>query len=262
MRRLTIGWLGPIVFVVLAATWPAAAFAAQAPAPQANSPVKPEALAGTYKGTATNPDGGTLQVNVTLKYENGAFSGTVEGTGVPPLSITGGTLTGDRLVLTVDMGGNAGTITSTVKDAGRVEGTYAIGDVSGTVALTRDAADAAKPAADNPATADAPASADPKPAANDPITGQWDGITGNNDMSVPFTMRLKLDGGKVTGDISSEQGGAPLTVGTWKDGALTLSFEMSGMGTITMTGAIQEGKLVGSLDVAGQMQMQWAAVRK
>ena len=34
------------------------------------------------------------------------------------------------------------------------------------------------------------------------------------------------------------------------------------MGTVTMIGAIQEGKLIGSIDVAGQMQMQWAAVKK
>ena len=260
MRRLIIGSLGLIVFVALAAAWPASALAAQAP--QALATVKPEALAGTYKGTATSPNG-DVQLTVTLKYENGAFSGTVEHTEGPTLAITGGTLTGDRLVLAIDMGGTPGTITSTVKDPARVDGTWAIGDMSGTMALAKAPADAAKPAADKPAAPAGTASTDPKPAsANDPITGQWDGVTGNSDMSVPFSMRLKLDGDKVSGDISSEQGGAPLSTGTWKDGALTLSFELSGMGTITMVGAIQEGKLVGSLDIAGQMQMQWAAVKK
>jgi hypothetical protein len=265
MRRLNIG-LGLIVFVTaLVVGWPVNALAQ---ATQASTPVKPEALAGTYQGTASSPNG-DMQLMVTLKYEKGAFSGTIEHSQGDPIAITGGTLTGDRLVLSFDMSGASGTITCTVKDPARVEGTWTMGTESGTVALTRAAGDAAKPATDKAAAgAAAPAVAGAggqKPSAGtsaDPITGQWDGVTGNSDMSVPFTMRLKLEGDKVTGDVSSDQGGAPLSTGTWKDGALIMSFELSGMGTVTMTGAIQEGKLVGSLDIAGQMQMQWAAVKK
>ncbi len=264
MRRANVGWLGFIVFITaLATAWPANAFG-QAQGNQANTALKPEALAGTYQGTATSPSG-DMTVSVTLKYEKGAFSGTIEHPEGPAIPITGGTLTEDRLVLTIDMGGAPGTITCTVKDPARVEGTWSMADASGTVALTRAAADGAKPAADKPAAAAPAAGATgekPAAAGADPISGQWDGVTGNSDMSVPFTMRLKLDGEKVSGDISSDQGSAPLSVGTWKNGALNLSFELSSAGTITMVGSIQEGKLVGSLDVGGQMQMQWAAVKK
>jgi hypothetical protein len=75
-------------------------------------------------------------------------------------------------------------------------------------------------------------------------------------------MNLRLEGEKVTGDISSEQGGAAFNPGVWKDGALTITFDFTGMGTVTMVGALKEGKLVGTMDFAGQMQMSWAAVRK
>ena len=266
MRRTKVGWPGLIVLLtaVVAIVAPASAFA-QAQATQAPSAVKPEALAGIYKGTATSPNG-DVALTVTLKYEKGAFSGTVQHSQGSTVAITGGTLTGDRLALNFDMGGAPGTITCTVKDPARIEGSWTMGDASGTLALTKATGDPTQPAEDKPAAGaatGAPAAAGkPAGAAGDPITGQWDGVTGNNDMSVPFTMNLKLDGEKVTGDISSDQGGAPFSTGTWKDGALNLSFELSGMGTVTMVGAMQEGKLVGSLDVAGQFQMQWAAVKK
>ncbi len=256
MRRPIIGSLAIIACLALAE---GSVFAGQAS--QAAPTLKPEALAGTYKGTATGPNG-NIQLNVTLKYENSAFSGAIEHSEGPTLTITGGNLNGDRLVLTFDMGGTTGTITANVKDGAHVEGSYTIGEMSGTVTLAKVPAEAVKPAPGTPAAGAAP-DAKPAPAsADDPITGQWEGITGNSDMSVPFTMRLKLEGDKVTGDVSSEQGGASLNTGTWKGGSLSMTFELSGMGTVTMVGAIQEGKLVGSLDVGGQMQMQWAAVRK
>lgn len=260
MRRVNVGWPGFVVLMALVLPWP---ITAQAQGAQAGTALKPEALVGTYQGTATHSSGATMSLTMTLKFEKDAFTGTVQTAGVEgAIPITAGTLTGDRLVLTFDMAGAQATLTCTVKDPARLEGNWVAGDASGTVALTRMAADAVMPAADRPAAlTPAPGG---KPAANaaDPISGQWDGVTGNSDMSVPFTMNLKLDGEKVTGEVSSEQGGAPLSTGTWKNGALNLSFELGGMGTVTMVASLQEGKLVGSLDVGGQMQMQWAAVRK
>jgi hypothetical protein len=251
MRRAKVGWPGLIVLLaVVAIVAPARAFA-QAQAPQAPAAVKPEALVGTYQGTAIGPGGGEMPLTMTLKYEKDAFAGSVEAGPQGAIPITGGTLTGDRLVLNFGMAGAPATLTCAIKDPARLEGNWTSADASGTVVLTRT-------------TGDKPAAADKPTAANaaDLLSGQWDGVTGNDEMSVPFTMNLKLDGEKVTGDISSDQGGAPFSIGTWKGGALNLSFEYGGMGTVTMVGAMKEGKLVGSLDIAGQMQMQWAAVKK
>ncbi len=263
MRRASICWLGFMVLVTALVTITPATVQAQGT--QAAAAVKPEALVGTYQGTATSPSG-DVAVSATLKYEKNVFGGTINAGQGGTFAITGGSVTPEnKLVLTFDMSGTTGTISCTVKDDSHLEGSWTMGDANGTVTLAKVPADAAKAEPAKPEAPGAAASATgAKPAApaGDPLTGQWDGVTGNSEMSVPFTMNLKLDGEKVTGDISSEQGGAPFSTGTWKNGALNLSFELGGMGTVTMAGAIQEGKLVGSLDVGGQMQMQWAAVKK
>ena len=254
MRRANVGWIGLIVLVVMVAVaWPASSFA------QAGAGPTPETVAGKYQGTAKTPDG-DVPLNVDLKIAQGAVSGTIDS-GHGPIAITGGSLAGDRVTLNVDMGGTAGTIAGTVK-GDRIDGTWTMGDATGAFTLTRVTGDAAKAAADPSAASGA---APAKPAADasaDPLTGEWSGVTGNNDMSVPFTMRLKLEGDKVTGDISSDQGGAQFTPGSWKDGALTISFEFTGMGTVLMVASFNEGKLVGTMDFSGQMQMAWAAVKK
>jgi hypothetical protein len=72
---------------------------------------------------------------------------------------------------------------------------------------------------------------------------------------------LKVEGDKVTGTISSDQGGGPISGGSWKEGALSIAFDVNGT-AVTMVGAIKDGKLVGTLDLGGQMQMPWAAVKK
>ncbi len=264
MRRSNVGWLASIVFFAIVATWPSISFAqAQAPAAQAGAALKPEAIAGRYQGTATSPNG-DVTVTLDLKADKGTLTGSIESS-QGTLNITNSTIAGDRLTLGIDMGGAAGNLTGTVK-GDRIEGTWTVADATGTFAVAKmAAADAPKPQSDKaPAAAPAAPEAAAKATApaGDPLTGQWDGVTGNADMSVPFTMNLKLDGEKVTGDISSEQGGAQFNPGTWKDGALSISFEFGGMGTVTVLASFKEGKLVGTMDFAGQMQMSWAAVKK
>lgn len=257
MRRSNISGLAVIVLSVAALAWPATAFA-QAGA-QAGTTLKPEALAGKYQGTATTSDGET-PITVNLAADKGVVTGTIE-THQGVVTVTGCSITGDKVTLNIDMGGSPGTITGTMK-GDRFEGTWTLGAESGAVNVTR----ATGPAADQPAGEKPPAggAAPAKPAAaaaGDPLTGSWDGVTGNSDMSVPFTMNLKLEGEKVTGDISSEQGGTTFTPGVFKDGALSITFDFNGM-AVTMVGALKEGKLVGTMDFAGQMQMSWAAVKK
>jgi hypothetical protein len=198
---------------------------------------------------------------VNLTAEKGVLTGTIEHAQGSVINVTGSSITGDKLTLNIDMGGSPGTITGTMK-GDRFEGTWTMGAESGSVIVTRATGQAEKPAAEKPpADAATPAKPAMVPGA-DPLTGAWDGVTGNGDMSVPFTMNLKLEGEKVTGDISSEQGSVTFNPGAWKDGALSITFEFSGMGTVTMVGAMKEGKLVGTMDFGGQMQMSWAAVKK
>ncbi len=259
MRRPNVGWLlGLAVVLMIVVGFPLASFA-QAPAAGG---LTLDAVAGKYQGTAVTP-GGQMAIACDLKVEKATLTGVIQAdTG--PINVTAGTVSGDRVNLTIDMGGQAGTITGTMK-GDLIEGTWTMGAENGTFTLKKAAAGATMPA-DKPASADKAPAPGAKPGgaapAGDVLTGQWDGMTGNSDMSVAFSMNLKLDGDKVTGDISSEQGGAQLNAGRWKDGSLSMTFEYPAMGTITMVGSIKEGKLVGTMDIAGQMQMPWVAVKK
>jgi hypothetical protein len=101
-----------------------------------------------------------------------------------------------------------------------------------------------------------------KPAA-DPISGDWEGTVELPDGSMPFTMKLKLDQGKVTGEVGSAQGATPITEGAWVDGKLTLAFTYVDGAAIAMTGAVANGVLSGSLSYGGgQMVATWSAKKK
>jgi hypothetical protein len=101
-----------------------------------------------------------------------------------------------------------------------------------------------------------------KPAA-DPISGDWEGTVELPDGSMPFTMKLKLDQGKVTGEVGSAQGATPITEGAWVDGKLTLAFTYVDGAAIAMTGVVANGVLSGSLSYGGgQMVATWSAKKK
>ncbi|MBE3109366.1 MAG: class I SAM-dependent methyltransferase [Acidobacteria bacterium] len=104
----------------------------------------PESLAGKYTGTATSTNG-DLALSCELKIVGGKPTGTLDSSD-GPIAITGGTLTGDKLVLNLDMGGMTGTISGTLTD-GKMTGQWTMGDMSGSCTLTKVTGDAATPAA-------------------------------------------------------------------------------------------------------------------
>jgi SAM-dependent methyltransferase len=146
MRRLAI--------ILLAVLLPAASAARAA---QATPAVTIQSLAGHYQGTATSIQG-TVPVTADLRLADGKLMGTLDS-GDGPIGITGTVLTGDQAVLTLDMGGSPGRITGRVK-GGLIEGEWALGGMSGTVALTRTG--------DAQAPATQPAQAKPQPFATHP----------------------------------------------------------------------------------------------
>lgn len=102
----------------------------------------------------------------------------------------------------------------------------------------------------------------PKPAA-DPISGSWEGTVELPDGSMPFTMTLKLDGAKVTGEVGSVQGAAPISEGSWVDSKLTIAFTYVDGAAVQMTGVVTDGALSGNLSYGGgQMVVTWAAKKK
>ena len=102
-----------------------------------------------------------------------------------------------------------------------------------------------------------------KAAAADPISGEWEGMVDMPDGPLPFGMTLKLDQGKVTGDVGSATGSATITAGSWADGKLTVSFIYVDGAAIEMVGALADGQFTGSLSYGGgQMVMNWVAKKK
>jgi hypothetical protein len=218
------------------------------------------AVAGKYEGTAATPNGDMAFV-CELRVENGNIVGSI-GTGDFQIAVTSGTLVGDKLTLNLDMGGNPITAVGTLKD-GHFEGQ---GSQGGAIVMTKTgAAPAAAPApASNPAAAAAPTPAAAPSVANsaDPISGDWDGLVDTPDQQRAIVLKLKLDAGKVSGEVGSDMGSMTLQSGTWADGALTIVFPFQSGDTITMVARLQEGKLVGTLSIGDQMTVAWVAVKK
>src|SRR5204863_3932714 len=100
-----------------------------------------------------------------------------------------------------------------------------------------------------------------KRVSKDEISGEWDAAADAQGQPFPFTLTLKVDGEKVTGSSSSQLGTSTISSGNWKDGKLALVLE-SGNGQIALMATLDNGKLVGDYDFAGQFSGKWAAVKK
>jgi len=101
----------------------------------------------------------------------------------------------------------------------------------------------------------------PKQPKEDAISGAWDAALITDDNTVQLTLTLKLEGNKVTGSSeSSHLGSGAISNGSWTNNKLTITVETI-HGPLALTGALQNGKLVGEWD-AGHMQGKWEAKKK
>ncbi len=189
-----------------------------------------------------------------LKNNSGKLSGTID-TPQGAAQITDGTYADGRVTLKFDAGGNEGTVTAQLKDD-KIVGNWTLAGQTGTLELKKGGTVAAKPAAPS-----APAPAAGKASAKDPLSGEWDGTAEVQGMTVPFTLKMVVDGEKVTGESSSAQGTAAISKGSWAAEKLSFTLDTPN-GIISFTGALKEGKLGGDFDFAGQMQGKWTATKK
>ena len=208
-----------------------------------------DTLSGKYEGVAKSEQMGDIPLTVEIKNDNGKLSGKIDSP-QGPAPITGGTFDNGKIVMKFDAGGNEGTVTAML-DGDKITGKWELGGQGGSLELKRASMVAATPAATTPAA----------PAAGDPLTGDWDASADAQGTAIPFTLKLKLEGDKVTGSSDSAQGSVPLSKGTWVGNKLTFSLDTPN-GSIGMTGMIKDGKLVGEFDFAGQMTGKWEATKK
>ncbi|HKQ05929.1 MAG TPA: hypothetical protein VJ464_12405 [Blastocatellia bacterium] len=221
-----------------------------------NNPADDKAadISGKYEGIAKSEAFGEIPLTVNLKNNGGKLTGTIE-TPQGPANITDGSYADGKLTLKFDAGGNEGTVTATLAGE-KIVGKWELGGASGTLDLKK--AGGSTPAAVS--TPAAPAGA-PKAATGDPVSGDWEAAADAGGMTIPFTLKLKLEGDKVTGTSTSDQGTATLSNGKWDGNKLSFSLDTP-QGSITMSGAVKEGQINGDFDFAGQMTGKWSAKKK
>jgi hypothetical protein len=208
-----------------------------------------DTLSGKYEGVAKSDQMGDIPLTVEIKNDNGKLSGKID-TPQGPAPITSGTFDNGKIVMKFDAGGNEGTVTAMLA-GDKISGKWELGGQGGSLELKKAALVAAAP----PAAGTAPA------AAGDPISGEWEGSADAQGTAIPFTLKLKLEGDKVTGTSDSAQGSAPLSKGTYVAGKISFSLETPN-GAIGLTGIVKDGKIVGDFDFAGQMTGKWEAKKK
>ena len=205
-------------------------------------------VTGKYVGVAKSAAIGDIPITVTLKNDGGKISGTVD-TPNGPASITSGTFSNGKLMMKLDAGGNEITINAKL-DGDKITGEWELAGQTGTLELKREGA------------AGAPSTPPSTPAAGgDPITGDWDATVDVQGQQFPFTLKLKLDGEKVTGSSESAMGSASLSNGSFKAGKLSFTLDTPN-GSVSMTAMVKDGKMAGEFDAAGQMQGKWEAKKK
>lgn len=212
-------------------------------------------LSGKYEGVAKSDQIGDIPLTVEIKNDNGKVTGKIE-TPQGPAAITGGTFDNGKIVMKFDAGGNEGTVTAML-DGDKITGKWELAGQGGGLELKRAAMVAAAPAS----SVGAPAAAAAPAAAGDPISGEWDAAADAGGTSFPFTLKLKLEGDKVTGSSDSAQGSAALSKGTFVGDKLTFTLDTPN-GAIGFTATLKDGKIMGDFDFAGQMTGKWEASKK
>jgi hypothetical protein len=213
-------------------------------------------VSGSYKGIAKSQEMGDIPITVDIKNTNGKLSGKI---GIPQgdAAITDGSYADGKVTLKFDAGGNEGTVTAQLK-GGKIVGDWAVAGQTGTLELTR-----ADMAAATPSTPSTPATGTgaAKPAAGDPISGEWDATADAQGTEVPFTLKLTLAGGKVTGESNSAMGTAALSEGILASDKLSFTLDIP-QGKLTFTGTVKDGKITGEFEMAGMGAGKWSAKKK
>jgi len=86
---------------------------------------------------------------------------------------------------------------------------------------------------------------------SDPVSGKYEGAAKSDQLGeLPLTVQIKNDGGKLSGNIDTPNGPAPITGGTFADGKVTMTFDAGGaVGTIT--GMLKDGVISGNWELSG-----------
>jgi len=239
----------PVAVFFLLLLSPLALFAQDGPATA--KPATADQFAGNYKGTAKSPDG-DVALTLEIKSDKGKISGRlITPQGEQPF--TSGEVVDGKLTIKFGAGSGASQLALQLRDDKAVGEWKAVGSARA-VELKKvpTATEAAAAEVKKPAT---------EPSAADTLSGEWDAAADVQGQAFPFSLAMKVDGDKVTGESNSQLGNSTISSGSWKDGKLALVLEGSN-GQIALIATMVDGKLVGDFDYAGQLSGKWVAVKK
>lgn len=90
-----------------------------------------------------------------------------------------------------------------------------------------------------------------------PLTGTWECQSHGGDQGdTPFTLELDQDGEKVTGSVSSPQGGMEITTATFKDSVLEIRLDTPD-GLYVLKATLKDGSLSGATTRDGNAMGEW-----
>lgn len=212
-----------------------------------------DALSGKYKGVAKSEAMGDIPLEVTIKNDGGKLSGVIS-TSQGDATITSGTYENGKVKIKFDAGGTEGTVDAELKD-GKIIGKWDLGGMGGPLELTKDGAAGAKPST--------PAASSSAPAAGGAAmaSGDWDGSADVMGQEIKFTLKLKQEGEKLTGESTSDQGTAPISNGSVKGDMVSFALDTPN-GAVVFTGKMKGAMIDGEYDFAGQMKGKWSAKKK
>ena len=189
--------------------------------------------------------GTTTPATFTLKLDGEKVTGTVYSEHTGPGTIRNGSWARNELAFTVDFARHESiAITGRLKD-GKLVGEFRTEGFQSEWEASKKSASVGNARSE----------------ATDPISGEWEAIFAAQGTSVPITLELKLEGGKITGTSESTHlGSGTISKGSWVANKLSFTLESARM-SIAVIGVLKEGKLVGEFD-AGQLKGAWEAKKK
>ncbi len=216
-------------------------------------------VTGVWEVSMITPQGPTT-LDVSFKQNGEAITGELTSPlGVAPFK---GTLVKDALVVvaSLDVQGTALELTFNAKVAGdSLAGTVKFGDLGEApfAGKRKAGAAASAPAAASARPAQAPA---PAAGAGGNINGNWTIVLNIQGMEIPLTATFKVEGGKVTGTLNSDQGAMDVA-GTMTGNSLKLQFTAPGDMAVVMTGDLAGGGLSGKMNISGLGDADWTGKR-
>jgi hypothetical protein len=205
-----------------------------------------DSVSGKYEGVAKGT-GAETKLTLEISDDQGKLSGrliTPQG----ELTIAEGTFTNGKLSLKLSKEKTASTLNANLVDD-RLTGEWVVGGETLAIELKKV-----------PSIAEA-ASLVAAATSTVSLNGEWEGVADTQGQSLYFSLILKVEGEKVTGESSSALGAATISNGSFKDGKLVFELVSQG-GPIYLNAVLKDGGLVGEYDYAGLTQGRWVAKKK